>query len=77
MRSFLKDYFFKGISEYAFKPCGNYVLEHRWNGNTKNWEVAIYTAESFKNMQNGKAKYYGGDRQKSELQLQYQHLSDL
>ena len=41
--------FFEGkVSEgYAEKEVNGYWLVRQWNGNSKMWEVAIYTQENF------------------------------
>jgi hypothetical protein len=35
--------------EYCALPMNGYVLVRQWNGNSKRWEVAIFTEESFSN----------------------------
>lgn len=78
MRNFLKYYFFKETNNYETKNCGDYILEHRWNGNIKEWEVAIFTKESFKVMKVGQEKFYGqSNLSLDDLGLQEQHFNNI
>ena len=47
---FLKT-FFDVQEEYQVKEVNGFMLVQQWNGNTKEWQVAIYSKESW-----GKAK---------------------
>jgi hypothetical protein len=39
--------FFDPKEEYQVREVNGYYLTKQWNGNTKRWEVAIYTPESW------------------------------
>ena len=48
---FLNDVFFSDAeNKYQTKEVKDkWILVRQWNGNTKRWEVAIYTKESYDN----------------------------
>lgn len=48
-RSFLLTFFNQEIEHYEEKEINNYWLIKQWNGDTKRWQVAIYTKESYNN----------------------------
>lgn len=37
--------FFDSVEGNEHKEVNGFILEKMWNGNTKNWQVAIYTKE--------------------------------
>ena len=47
-RNFLLTFFDE--DNHSVKEVNGFILEKRWNGNLGNWEVAIFTKESYKNM---------------------------
>ncbi len=46
--------FFNGSPEYQTKEVNGFLLVKHINGDTKNWEVAIFTPESYKKSQENK-----------------------
>lgn len=43
--------FFELPHRYEAKEVNGFILVRQWNGNTGEWNVAIYTQESWKNAQ--------------------------
>lgn len=43
--------FFEKESGHSNKEINGFILEKRWNGNLNRWEVAIYTPESWKKVE--------------------------
>lgn len=58
--------FFSG-EEYEVKEINGFILEKHWNGDTEDWEVAIYTKESW-------MKRYDHTQLKEEKDNQMTHL---
>ena len=63
--------FFQGEG-YEEKEVNGYWLVKQWNGNTKNWQVAIYTKESFENYLK-----VGRGESKTQYQLDLEHLKSI
>lgn len=46
--------FFNTKEGYEEKEVNGYFLVKHWNGNTKEWVVALYSKESMNNLKNAK-----------------------
>ena len=56
--------FFEEQSGHSIKDINGFVLEKRWNGSLNRWEVAIYTPESWKKVEewNNEQKLFKNNR---------------
>lgn len=45
--------FFENKEGYEEKEVHGFWLIKAWNGNTKTWEVSLYSSQSYKNLKHG------------------------